>query len=131
MDMGTPNSDSSSSSFSLAYLGRSSFVSQSGLADTLRKLNEAGFLSKDIGGISRQSVKRARERELEQTATRFGPLMKALGLKNEDGKVIHEVPIIDPVPLFSHVVEHCTGFQNFSSDVLVTNHAVTRHHGAW
>ena len=112
MNMATPNSDSSSS-FSLANLGRSSFVSQSGLSDTLRKLHEAGLLLKDIGGISRQSVKRARERELEQTTTRFGPLIKTLGLKNEDGKVIHEVPIIDPVPLFSHVVEHCPGFQEF------------------
>lgn len=96
--------DMSSSSFSLANLGRSSFVSQSGLSDTLRKLNEAGLLSKNIGGISRHSVKRARERELEQTDTRFGPLMKTLARKNEDGEVVHEVPIIDSSSPF---LAHC------------------------
>ena len=57
---------------SLADLGRSSYVSQRGLADTLKKLQEAGKLAEDEP-TSRASIKRARELELSQMSTRFGP----------------------------------------------------------
>ena len=55
-------SSGSSKPFSLADLGRSSFVSQRGLADTLKRLQDAGKLV-DMDATSRASIKRARERE--------------------------------------------------------------------
>ena len=94
---------------SLSDLGRSSYVSQRGLADTLKKLQDAGKLAEDEP-TSRASIKRARELELSQMTTRFGPIMLAKTLTG-DSKESYAVSVLNPVSLWAYLVESCDGLK--------------------
>ena len=94
---------------SLSDLGRSSYVSQRGLADTLKKLQDAGKLAEDEP-TSRASIKRARELELSQMSTRFGPILLEKTLTG-DSKETYSVSILNPVSLWAYLVEHCDGLK--------------------
>ena len=77
---------------SLSDLGRSAYVSQRGLADTLKKLQDAGKLPEDEP-TSRASIKRAREIKLSQMTIRFGPIKLAKTLTG-DSKESYAVPVL-------------------------------------
>ena len=94
---------------SLADLGRSSYVSQRGLADTLKKLQVAGKLAEDEP-TSRASIKRARELELSQMSTRFGPILLEKTLTG-DTKETYSVSMLNPVSLWAYLVENCDGLK--------------------
>ena len=87
----------------LADLGRSSYVSQRGLADTLKKLQEAGKLDANAA-TSRGSIKRARDTELQNMTTRFGPLLQQVSLQGSSSKK-YAVSMINPVALWTHCGE--------------------------
>ena len=94
---------------SLADLGRSSYVSQRGLADTLKKLQDAGKLAEDEP-TSRASIKRARELELSKMTTRFGPIMLQKTLTG-DSKETYSVSVLNPVSMWAYLVESCDGLK--------------------
>ena len=94
---------------SLADLGRSSYVSQRGLADTLKRLQDGGKLSKDET-TSRSSIKRAREKELAEMSTRYGPLLIEKEIHGSNSKV-YTVSMLNPVSLWTYMVENCHELQ--------------------
>ena len=100
---------SSSSSAVLADLGRSSYVSQRGLADTLRRLQSTGKLSKEET-VSRSSIKRAREFEMESHATRFGKICIDKELTGVSGSTLN-VTLVNPVSLLVYLLENNMALQ--------------------
>ena len=117
-------SSGSSKPFSLADLGRSSFVSQRGLADTLKRLQDAGKLV-DMDATSRASIKRARERELESMTTRYGPIYAEKILLSENKKKSYACHILNPVSLWCYLVETQHGLSHLLESTL-TQRPATR-----
>lgn len=103
----------------LADLGRSSYVSQRGLADTLKKLQEAGKLDANAA-TSRGSIKRARDTELQNMTTRFGPLLQQVSLQGSSSKK-YAVSMINPVALWTHIVENSSGMDTLLSQAFREN----------
>ena len=86
----------------LCQLGRKSYVSQRGLSSVLRAIKDSGEVP-DV--TSRSSIKRAREAALADTATQFGPLMRAMDISLAvPGKAV-SIKYVDPVCLLCHVLE--------------------------
>jgi hypothetical protein len=75
----------------------------------LKKLQEAGKLAEDEP-TSRASIKRARELELSQMSTRFGPILLEKTLTG-DTKETYSVSMLNPVSLWAYLVENCDGLK--------------------
>lgn len=103
----------------LADLGRSSYVSQRGLADTLKRLQDAGKLS-DAEPTSRSSIKRARVQRLDESATRYGPLVFEKDICGHNGKS-YKVSLVNPVSLWVHLVENSTGLRSILDPALASH----------
>ena len=100
---------SSSSNAVLADLGRSSYVSQRGLADTLRRLQSTGKLSKEEA-VSRSSIKRAREFEMESHTTRYGKICFDKELTGVSELTL-KVTLVNPVSLLVYLLENNMALQ--------------------
>ena len=120
---------SSSSNAVLADLGRSSYVSQRGLADTLRRLQSTGKLSKEEA-VSRSSIKRAREFEMESHTTRYGKICFDKELTAVSESTL-KVTLVNPVSLLVYLLENNMALQHFSrttqASSLHSKHQVESH----
>ena len=93
----------------LAALGRQHYVSQHGLSSILQEIQKNGLPKQ----LSRQSVKRAREEELEKNASvTHGALVKEqeFQLVNEHGKMVPgspniKLPVISPLAFLQAALE--------------------------
>ena len=105
---------SSSTDRVLVESHRSSHASKSALVAILKSVQEHGLPT----NLSRQSVKRARNRELTQT-TPMGDLFIDVELLMKTGQV-RKVPVVNPAALLWTEASKCTGFGNFLAKVITT-----------
>ncbi|CAE7248249.1 unnamed protein product [Symbiodinium sp. CCMP2592] len=103
-------SSSSGSSKPMHWLGRKSYISQRGLADVLTKLKES---KQPLTNISRQSIKRARDKVFTQT-TPYGPFWETSRLPRVPGKESNDkgidVPVLCLPAFLHHACAQVTGF---------------------
>ena len=99
----------------LAKLGRKSFVTQSALAEILDFAEQHHEGLKHIGK-SRPSIKRARARAIGEE-TPFGPVLKRVLAKNEDGTSVG-VWLTSPAAMLHRACSECPGFAHFFERVV-------------
>lgn len=97
----------------LAQIGRKKYVSQSALADVIRDIKENGLPS----GSSRSSIKRAREKELQEFSNSYGSLIKFIRFDCVDGSTL-ELPFVHPWAFLQHCLLERSAFIRYWSDYL-------------
>ena len=97
---------------SLANLGRRSFVSLRGLQGILKDIAENGLPSQ----TSARSIKRAREKQLEEMKTTYGDIIQDMVLPLENGKKTITLPVVHPVAFLAACLQQCSEFSSFFAE---------------
>ena len=102
---------------SLAGLGRRRFVSTNALAEVLKEVKKSGLPK----ATSSTSIKRARQKELDEMSNQFGDMITFLSFECYDAKgklKTVRLPFIQPLVFLQHIVGHCTSFQRYYAEHL-------------
>ena len=105
-------------SMNLASFGRRKFVSTSALAEILQEVKRSGLPK----ATSKDSIKRARERDLAEMANECGPLVTYLEFEREDPKgkplgTVH-LPFVNPLAFFQYIVGNAEPYARYLSKYL-------------
>ena len=97
-------------SANLASFGRRKFVSTRALAEILQEVKSSGLPK----ATSKDSIKRAREKDLADMANEFGSLVIYLESEREDPKgtplgTVH-LPFVNPLAFFQYIVGNAESF---------------------
>ena len=90
----------------LARVGRTSYVSQRGLAEVLHEIQIHGLPS----ATSRSSVNRARDADIEACANTYGKVLLSRELETE-GK--GNSPFVHPLAFVQHCLTECQPFRDY------------------
>ena len=94
----------------LARVGRSSYVSQRGLAEVLHEIQTHGLPS----ATSRSSVKRSRDADLEACANMYGKVLLSRELETEGkGNSKQTFPFVNPLAFVQHCLTECQPFRDY------------------
>ena len=95
---------------SLGKLGRKVYVSQRGLEQILADLREQGS---SLKGTSRESIKRARDKETASfTTTAFGQVLVNMTFFKPNGEEM-KLPILHPAAMLACAAQSCEAFARF------------------
>ena len=104
------------SSQSIATLGRRSFVSQRGLEELLTWARNHKDILGDIG-VSRGSLKRAREKSIQDCCGPYGPIIKEFTLKTAESREV-KVSYLCPAASLHNAALCCPGFSPLLQECL-------------
>ena len=110
-------SSGSKSGNPLSHLGRKVFTTQRALAQILKQIRELDELPAATG---RSAVKRAREQQLHDYDTPYGPIYIEPTLQKEDGFDV-TIPSLSPAAMLHWACQHCAAFGQFLEKQMVLN----------
>ena len=94
----------------LSRVGRTSYVSQSGLAEVLKEIRTHGLPS----AISRSAIKRARDADIEACTNMYGKVLVSRELEVEGkGTSKQKFTFVNPLAFVPHCLTECLPFRDY------------------